>query len=85
MAWALTRQAIARSDSHDGLRYFWVDTCCIDKSNNTELAETINSKFRCYQHAAKCYLLWELAFRESRWSTQGWTLQDLIAPKSVAG
>jgi len=30
----------------DGLRYFWVDTCCIDKSNNNELSEAINSMFR---------------------------------------
>jgi len=30
----------------DGLQYFWVDTCCIDKSNSTELAEAINSMFR---------------------------------------
>jgi hypothetical protein len=22
----------------DGIRYFWVDTCCIDKTNSTELA-----------------------------------------------
>ena len=41
---------------HDGLRYFWVDTCCIDKSNNTELAEAINSMFRWYRNAAKCYV-----------------------------
>ena len=87
---------------HDGLQYFWVDTCCIDKSNNTELAEAINSMFRWYRHAAKCYvylsdvprdapdtnnafcqLPWELAFRKSRWFTRGWTLQELIAPKSV--
>jgi Heterokaryon incompatibility protein (HET) len=27
----------------DGLQYFWVDTCCIDKSNSTELSEAINS------------------------------------------
>ncbi|KAL9608036.1 MAG: hypothetical protein Q9167_007104 [Letrouitia subvulpina] len=26
----------------EGLRFFWVDTCCIDKSNNTELTEAIN-------------------------------------------
>jgi len=32
----------------DGLQYFWVDTCCIDKSNSTELAEAINSMFRWY-------------------------------------
>ena len=40
----------------DGLQYFWVDTCCIDKSNSTELAEAINSMFRWYQKAAKCYV-----------------------------
>jgi hypothetical protein len=87
---------------HDGLEYFWVDTCCIDKSNNTELAEAINSMFRWYRNAAKCYvylsdvprdapdadnafceLPWESAFRKSRWFTRGWTLQELLAPKSV--
>jgi hypothetical protein len=30
----------------DRLKHFWVDTCCIDKSNNTELSEAINSMFR---------------------------------------
>jgi Heterokaryon incompatibility protein (HET) len=40
----------------DGLNHFWIDTCCIDKSNNTELSEAINSMFRWYQDAAKCYV-----------------------------
>ncbi|KAH9908199.1 heterokaryon incompatibility protein-domain-containing protein [Xylariomycetidae sp. FL2044] len=40
----------------DGLEYFWVDTCCIDKTNSTELSEAINSMFRWYQNAAKCYV-----------------------------
>jgi hypothetical protein len=40
----------------DGLQYFWVDTCCIDKSNSVELQEAINSMFRWYQNAAKCYV-----------------------------
>ncbi|KAI9775341.1 MAG: hypothetical protein M1839_001257 [Geoglossum umbratile] len=40
----------------DGLHYFWIDTCCIDKSNNNELAEAINSMFRWYRNAAKCYV-----------------------------
>ena len=30
----------------DGLQYFWVDTGCIDKFNNTKLTKTINSMFR---------------------------------------
>ncbi|KAH8586924.1 heterokaryon incompatibility protein-domain-containing protein [Bisporella sp. PMI_857] len=40
----------------DGLRYFWVDTCCIDKSNSNELSEAINSMFRWYRDAARCYV-----------------------------
>ncbi|KAH9204386.1 hypothetical protein DL95DRAFT_471533, partial [Leptodontidium sp. 2 PMI_412] len=40
----------------DGLQYFWVDTCCIDKSNAVELQEAINSMFRWYQDATKCYV-----------------------------
>jgi Heterokaryon incompatibility protein (HET) len=40
----------------DGLYFFWVDTCCINKSNSVELQEAINSMFRWYQNAAKCYV-----------------------------
>ncbi|KAH8781059.1 heterokaryon incompatibility protein-domain-containing protein [Diaporthe sp. PMI_573] len=83
----------------DGLEFCWVDTCCIDKPNNTELQEAINSMFRWYRDAAKCYVFlsdvstpsgdavdkpsWGPSFRKSRWFTRGWTLQELIAPVSV--
>ncbi|KAH8592591.1 WD40-repeat-containing domain protein [Bisporella sp. PMI_857] len=40
----------------DGLQYFWIDTCCINKANYTELSQAINSMFRWYQSAAKCYV-----------------------------
>jgi hypothetical protein len=40
----------------NGLQYVWVDTCCIDKSNAVELQEAINSMFRWYQNAVKCYV-----------------------------
>ncbi|CAM6001939.1 unnamed protein product [Sphagnum balticum] len=40
----------------DGLRFFWVHTCCIDKFNAVELQEAINSMFRWYQNAAECYV-----------------------------
>jgi Heterokaryon incompatibility protein (HET) len=40
----------------DRLQYFWVDTCCIDKSNAVELQEAINSMFRWYRNAVKCYV-----------------------------
>jgi hypothetical protein len=40
----------------DGLEYFWVDTCCIDKATSVELSTAINSMFRWYQRATKCYV-----------------------------
>ncbi|KAF2831485.1 kinesin light chain 1 [Ophiobolus disseminans] len=40
----------------DGLQYFWVDTCCIDKATSVELSTAINSMFRWYQRATKCYV-----------------------------
>jgi hypothetical protein len=42
--------------ARDGLQYFWVDSCCIDKFSSTEVAVAINSMFRWYQNAAKCYV-----------------------------
>ncbi|KAI0414361.1 hypothetical protein F5X98DRAFT_349372 [Xylaria grammica] len=86
----------------DGFQYFWIDTCCIDKTNNNEFSEAINSMFRWYQRAAKCYVYladvgeatatthqensgpeFERKFRDSKWFTRGWTLQELLAPFSV--
>ncbi|OCL04895.1 hypothetical protein AOQ84DRAFT_414979 [Glonium stellatum] len=46
----------AEQTTRNGLQYFWVDTCCIDKSNNTELPEAIVSMFRWYHNATKCYV-----------------------------
>ena len=79
----------------DGIEYFWVDTCCIDKLHSAELTEAINRMFRWYRNAAKCYVYLsdvsktdfnandKSTFRKSRWWTRGWTLQELLAPKSV--
>ena len=30
----------------DGLQYFWVDTCCINKANKAKLSLAIQSMFR---------------------------------------
>jgi hypothetical protein len=84
---------------NDGLEYFWVDSCCIDKTNFTELSTAINSMFRWYKDSVKCYvylsdvstdnhsesseIMWESAFRQSKWFTRGWTLQELLAPRFV--
>ncbi|KAK0753788.1 heterokaryon incompatibility protein-domain-containing protein [Schizothecium vesticola] len=80
-----------RLAASDGLRYAWVDTCCIDKSSSAELTEAINSMYRWYEDAAVCYAYLsdfddsadETALAASRWFTRGWTLQELIAPENV--
>jgi hypothetical protein len=46
----------ANQAKHDNLQFFWVDTCCIDKSSSAELQEAIDSMFRWYQNAARCYV-----------------------------
>jgi hypothetical protein len=38
------------------LQYFWIDTCCINKENPTELSHAINSMFRWYRNATRCYV-----------------------------
>lgn len=81
----------------DGLQYAWVDTCCIDKTSSAEVTEAINSMFKWYTDAAVCYAwLADLpagsrlsledassSFKNCRWFTRGWTLQELIAPKEL--
>ncbi|KAI1398407.1 HET-domain-containing protein [Hypoxylon fuscum] len=77
----------------DNLRYVWIDTCCIDKTSNTELQEAINSMYRWYENADKCYAFLKDTVREEsgdlrlcqaeEWFQRGWTLQELIAPKEV--
>ncbi len=51
----------------DGFRYFWVDSCCIKKSSDSELSESINCMFRWYQRAAKCYVyLWDVSITKRK-------------------
>jgi hypothetical protein len=40
----------------NGLKHFWVDTCCIDKTDKAELSKAIQSMFRWYRNAARCYV-----------------------------
>ena len=35
------------------------------------------------EHPLSSLTLWESAFRQSRWFTRGWTVQELLAPLSV--
>ncbi|KAF2032441.1 HET-domain-containing protein [Setomelanomma holmii] len=49
----------------NGLRFSWIDTCCIDKSSSAELQEAINSMFRWYQNADRCYVYLSDVSRDS--------------------
>ncbi|KAF2786559.1 HET-domain-containing protein [Melanomma pulvis-pyrius CBS 109.77] len=71
-----------------GHRYVWIDTCCIDKRSSAELTEAINSMYKWYSMAQRCYIYLsdhdsedEISeFGRSRWFTRCWTLQEMIAP-----
>jgi hypothetical protein len=75
------------------IQYFWVDTCCIDKTSSTELSEAINSMYCWYQKAEVCFVYLEDvspgtlislgSMSTVRWFLRGWTLQELVASPKV--
>jgi hypothetical protein len=89
----------AEQAKRDGIEWFWIDSCCLDPSNSSELHEAVNSMFEWYRIADKCYVylsdvsvlpqyivhrqVWQPMLSKSRWFTRGWTLQELLAPKAV--
>ncbi len=89
-----TRRCCELAESH-GYKWVWIDTCCIDKTSSTELAEAINSMFRYYALSSICYgylrdvecsedyndFEWRQRLLRSIWFQCGWTLQELIAPR----
>jgi tetratricopeptide (TPR) repeat protein len=46
----------AEQAARDGLQYFWIDTCCIDRWDNNERSKAINSMFQWYRNAIRCYV-----------------------------
>lgn len=46
----------AKRTQERSLKYFWVDTCCIDKRNDAEIATAIRSMFRWYKQAETCFV-----------------------------
>lgn len=74
-----------------GYRWAWNDTCCIDKSNNVELQESLNSMFVWYHHSALTIvylsdvppLSKSGALAKSEWNRRGWTFQEFLASKII--
>ncbi|KAF5003997.1 hypothetical protein FDECE_9497 [Fusarium decemcellulare] len=77
-----------------GLKHVWADTCCIDKTDYSVQSAALNSMFEWYRNAHVCCVYLDDVdprndvgpleqFRQSKWFTRGWTLQELIAPLQV--
>ncbi|KAG2142888.1 uncharacterized protein EDB93DRAFT_597938 [Suillus bovinus] len=84
-------QSFCKTARDLGYRWAWSDTCCIDKSNNVELQESVNSMFVWYHHSALTVVyLSDVppssqpgALARSAWNTRGWTVQEFLAPKVI--
>jgi hypothetical protein len=85
-------------DTHPELccDYLWIDTCCIDQKSSLEVDTAIRSMFQWYNKSVICYAyladvepeskgrdVCEASFRDSVWFSRGWTLQELLAPRTV--
>ncbi|KAG2339567.1 hypothetical protein BDR05DRAFT_916950 [Suillus weaverae] len=84
-------QSFCKIARDTGYGWAWMDTCCIDKSSNTELQESINSMFVWYRYSALTIVyLCDVppssqpgALARSVWNERGWTFQEFVAPKVV--
>ncbi|KIO05530.1 hypothetical protein M404DRAFT_140799, partial [Pisolithus tinctorius Marx 270] len=66
----------------------WSDTCCIDKDSSAELQEAIGSMFAWYQRSSLTIVyLSDVpdtgSLGNSEWFRRGWTLQELLAPRTI--
>ncbi|KAI5981313.1 heterokaryon incompatibility protein-domain-containing protein, partial [Pisolithus albus] len=71
-----------------GYSWAWSDTCCIDKHSSAEVQETIGSMFAWYRQSALTIVyLSDVpdtgSIGSSEWFSRGWTLQELLAPRTV--
>ena len=71
-----------------GYSWAWSDTCCIDKESSAELQEAIGSMFSWYRQSALTIVhLSDVSdtrgLTTSVWFKRGWTLQELLAPRTM--
>jgi len=73
------------------VEWLWIDTCCINKDSAAELSEAVNSMFEWYHNAKLCLAYLAdvetsddlSSYEKSKWFERGWTLQELLAPRTV--
>lgn len=66
----------------------WSDTCCIDKNSSAEVQEAIGRMFDWYRWSAMTFVhLADVSddgvLANSVWFKRGWTLQELLAPRTI--
>ena len=75
----------------DGYRWAWSDTCCIDKTINAVLNQSLKMMYKWYEASAATFVfLVDVtsssvpgALLKSIWMTRAWTSQELLAPKVI--
>ncbi|KAF9472408.1 hypothetical protein BDN70DRAFT_970958, partial [Pholiota conissans] len=70
-----------------GITLAWMDTICINKDSSSELDESIRSMYAWYERAEICIIYLSETqtitdIQHDTWFTRGWTLQELLAPKT---
>jgi len=84
-------QSFCKTARDAGYRWAWVDTCCIDQTNNVEVQHSVNSMFEWYRLSVLTIVyLSDVppssksgALARSMWNKRGWTVQEFLAPKIV--
>jgi len=81
-------KAACQQASRDGIRLVWLDTCCIDYGRPADIAINVISMYAYYQNAEVCYtyladIVDGSTLGGSEWFRRGWTLQELLAPRTV--
>ncbi|KAG2357259.1 hypothetical protein BDR07DRAFT_1420911 [Suillus spraguei] len=86
--WEKLRKFCDVANKMYGVELVWSDTCCINKTSSSELDESLRCMFRWYRNAHICiaYLAETTSidgFGNDEWFTRGWTLQELLAPRTI--
>jgi hypothetical protein len=84
-------QSFCETTRDKGYLWAWIDTCCIDQTNNVEVQQSVNSMFVWYRHSALTIIYLSDVppssqpgtLASSAWNTRGWTVQEFLAPKFV--
>ena len=81
-------QSFCLASLERGYSWAWSDTCCIDKESSAELQEAIGSIFSWHRQSALTMVyLADVSetdtLSRSEWFRRGWTLQELLAPRSL--